>query len=95
MIPYQVTRSDLAGATMLPNYFASHLAALEAAIATCSLDAATILMDGGDGKVVIERDGSFVKLFVADKPFIIYAVERVELANAETEEIVLSMDPPR
>ena len=95
MIPYQVTRSDLAGATMLPNYFASRLAAIEAAIATCSLDAATLLMEGGDGKVVIERNDNFVKLFVADKPFIIYAVERVELADAPSEEIVLSMEPPR
>lgn len=95
MIPYQVTRSDLAGATMLPNYFASRLAAMEAAVASCSLDAAHLLIEGGDGKVVIERNGDFVKLFVADKPFIIYAVERVELANAETEEIILSMDPPR
>ena len=92
MIPYQVTRSDSAGATMLPNFFATHLAAMEAALATISLDAAKVLMDGGDGKITLQRDGDFARLLIGDKPFVVYHVQRVELENAETEEIVFTTD---
>lgn len=96
MIPYQVTRSDSAGATMLPNFFASRLAAMEAALASLSIDALNILMDGGDGWVMLQREDDTCRLLVADKPFIIYTVERVELDTASSEEIVLSMEhPPR
>lgn len=95
MIPYQVTRSDSAGATMLPSFFASRLAAMEAALASLSIDALTMLNDGGDGWVMLQREGDCCRLLVADKPFIIYTVERVDIDTASSEEIVLSMDPPR
>lgn len=96
---YQVSRSDRDGKTVLPSYYASHLAAMEAAIASLSLDAASVLTDGGDGIVMMHREGDFARLLLAADPgceaLVTYCVTTVETESAESEEIVLSMRIPR
>lgn len=89
---YQVSRSSLDGQHMLPSFYVSHLAAIEAALASASLDVIQVMTTGGDGILMIQREGDFVRVMLTEsKTFITYHITTVETDEAENEEIVFSL----
>jgi hypothetical protein len=90
---YQVSRSSLKGKEYLPSFYASHLAAIEAALASASLDVIQVMTTGGDGILMIQREGDFVRVMLAgSKSIVTYHVTTVETDSTEGEEIVFTMN---
>lgn len=92
---FEVSRSDRNGKVVLPSFYASRAAAIEAALASASLDVIQIMLNGGDGILMVQREGEFVRIMLAGStnvPLITYAVAIVETDSADNEEIVFSMN---
>jgi len=89
---YQVSRSSFDGKEYLPSFYASHSAAIEAALASASLDVIQIMGSGGDGILMVQRENDFVRILLAEsKSLITYHISTVETDDAEHEEIVFSL----